>query len=150
QSQSQDNPARAAAASADETAIGEILEIQVLLDRAHFSPGEIDGEMGSNTRRAIAGFQRYVGLPDTGELDAATRKAIGGIAGPALMTYTLTAADVEGPFVEIPGDMMAKSQLDALGYESAIEALGEKFHASPALLERLNPGADFTTAGTEV
>ena len=146
----QDNGADDAAAAGDASAPGEILEVQVLLDRAHFSPGEIDGRMGSNTRRAIAGFQRYHGLPDTGELDDATREAIDDIAGPVLMTYTITAADVEGPFEPIPGDMMAKAGLDSLGYASAEEALGEKFHASPDLLAELNPGKDLTLAGTQI
>ena len=65
-----------AATTASDDDVDETLRVQVLLDRANFSPGEIDGAMGSNTRRAIAGFQRYHGLPDTGELDAATRKAL--------------------------------------------------------------------------
>ena len=147
-----DNDARPAAAdgaqAATEEGLDETLEVQILLDRANFSPGEIDGAMGSNTRRAIAGFQRYHGLPDTGELDDATRKALDEVAGPALFTYTVTAADVEGPFVDVPADMEAKAKLDRLGYGSAEEALGEKFHASPALLRKLNPGKPLDKAGT--
>ena len=56
--------------------------------------------------------------------------------------YTITAEDVAGPFVKIPEDMMEKAKLETLGYTSAAEALGEKFHASPKLLKRLNPGKD--------
>ncbi|MEJ7746372.1 MAG: L,D-transpeptidase family protein [Luteimonas sp.] len=126
-----------------------LLRAQILLDRAHFSPGEIDGAGGSNTRKAIAGFQRSKDMADSGELDAATWAALDA-GGAALVKYTLTAEDVAGPFNPIPGDMIAKSKLPALGYTSVEEALGEKFHSSPALLKKLNPGKDLATTGTEL
>jgi len=126
-----------------------ILRAQVLLERAHFSPGEIDGRMGSNTRRAIAGFQRLHGLEDSGELDEPTWTALNADAGPAVVAYTVTAADVAGPFDEIPGDMMAKAKLPSLGFASAEEALAEKFHASPALLQQLNTG-EWAGAGARI
>jgi lipoprotein-anchoring transpeptidase ErfK/SrfK len=43
--------------------------------------------------------------------------------------------------------MMEKAELPRLDYSSALEALGEKFHASPELLRQLNPGASFARAG---
>ncbi len=117
-----------------------LLRAQVLLDRAHFSPGEIDAGAGSNTTRAIAGFQRSRDLAASGELDAATWAALTDGAPAALVTHTLTAEDVAGPYRALPADMMEKSELDALGFETLEEALGERFHMSPALLARLNPG----------
>ncbi|WP_425491229.1 L,D-transpeptidase family protein [Luteimonas fraxinea] len=126
-----------------------MLRTQVLLDRVHFSPGEIDARGGTNTTRAIAAFQRFSGIEANGTLDARTWDALTADAAPALLAHTLTAEDVAGPFVAVPDDMMAQSKQDALGFETIVEALGERFHASPALLRRLNPGSDFK-AGTRI
>lgn len=126
------------------------LRAQILLDRAHFSPGEIDGGGGSNTKRAIAGFQLNQNLPASVSLDVATWAALNNDNAMPLMAYTVTAEDAAGPYALLPSDMMEKSKLSALGYVSAAEALGEKFHASPALLKRLNPGKDLGKAGTEL
>ena len=54
----------------------------------------------------------------------------------AVVDYTITPQDVAGPFIgAMPGDMMESAKLPALAYTSALEALAEKFHASPALLQ---------------
>ncbi|MEN1961388.1 L,D-transpeptidase [Luteimonas sp. MJ246] len=127
-----------------------MLRAQVLLDRAHFSPGEIDGRGGGNTQRAIAAFQESHGLDASGELDDPTRKALDADEAPVLVEYVIAAADVAGPFNALPGDMMEQSRLESLGFESAAEALGEKFHASPGLLQRLNPDKDLAAAGTRI
>ncbi|HEY8683075.1 MAG TPA: L,D-transpeptidase [Rhodanobacter sp.] len=124
-----------------------VLRAEILLDRARFSPGEIDGAYGSNLHQAIAGFQASRGLPVSGDVDAATWMALDSDSAPALVSVTLTDADVAGPFKPLPAGMQAQAKLDALGYTSSLEALGEKFHASPALLKQLNPGKDFDKAG---
>ena len=128
----------------------QMLKLQVLLDRAHFSPGEIDGEDGSNTRRALAGFQQQRGLPSGAGATAETWEALGDGGAPPVLSYVLTTEDVAGPFEAIPEDMMEKARLPALSYASALEGLAERFHASPRLLERLNPGIGWDRVGESV
>jgi lipoprotein-anchoring transpeptidase ErfK/SrfK len=66
------------------------------------------------------------------------------------MTYQITEADAAGPFAEnIPADLVEQSKLTALSYRSPLEMLAERFHATPALLKRLNPEATFA-AGEQI
>lgn len=143
---------RAMAAVVAEGATAEsTLRAQILLERANFSPGEIDGSYGTSTRQAIAAFQATRGIEASGRVDAATWDELNaGNMATALVEYTVTEADVAGPFVEVPDEVEEKAKLPALGFSSALEALGEKFHASPGLLRRLNPGATFETAGERI
>ena len=124
-----------------------VLRAQVLLDRAHFSSGEIDGRPGGNLAKALKGFQGSRGLDDDGRLGPDTWAQLELDAAPTLVEYTLLEADVKGPFVELPKDMMERAALPALGYSSIAEALGERFHASPALIAKLNPGKQLDLVG---
>ena len=127
-----------------------ILRAQILLDRAHFSPGEIDASFGGNMRNAISAYQANRGLAVSGVIDAATWASLNKDDLPVLSTYEITDADAAGPFVAIPAGMLAKSKLPALAYASPAEALGEKFHVSPRLLMQLNAGKRFDKAGEEI
>jgi lipoprotein-anchoring transpeptidase ErfK/SrfK len=112
------------------------LALQVALDRAGFSPGALDGQMGSNTKKALAAYRQAKG----GEPPSVE----------AVTAYQITEQDVAGPFEKnIPTDLVEQSKLKALAYRSPLGMLAEHFHATPALLERLNPEATFT-AGEQI
>ncbi|MNU91869.1 putative L,D-transpeptidase YkuD [compost metagenome] len=129
-----------------------IARAQILLDRANFSPGVIDGLGGDNTRQAIAAFEKAANLPEDGVLDAEVfQRLTAGDAGKVMADYTITAADLAGPFIgQVPSDLQAMSKLAAVGYATPLEALAEKFHMTEGLLRALNPGVDFSKAGQTI
>lgn len=51
-------------------------QAQKQLQEAGFTPGALDGMLGPQTRVALQQYQAKHGLPKTGELDEATRKAL--------------------------------------------------------------------------
>jgi lipoprotein-anchoring transpeptidase ErfK/SrfK len=125
---------------------GDVVGFQVLLDRQGFSPGQIDGRAGANLSRALAAMQTAQGLPSTGRRNCATWQAlVAGGPDPVITTYTVTGDDMKGPFETlIPPKIADQAALATLGYQSVEEALAERFHASPALLRKLNRGAAIT------
>src|SRR5262249_41388320 len=128
-----------------------VLRAEILLDRAHFSPGEIDGRYGSNFAKAIRAFAASRGLPETEAVDAGVWGALDVDAGPALVMVTLAPETVAGPFTEkIPKEMDEKAKLPALNYTSPLEALAEEYHASPKILKALNAGATFGQPGEQI
>ncbi len=122
---------------------------QILLDRANFSPGVIDGLGGDNTRQAIAAFEKAAGLPQDGVLDAEVfHRLTAGDDGRVLTDYTITAADLAGPFIgQVPTNLADMAKLRTVGYATPLEMLAEKFHMTEGLLQALNPGVDFAKAG---
>ncbi len=120
-----------------------VARVQILLDRAAFSPGVIDGRWGKNTEKAVYWFQKSHDLEATGKVDEATLQALERAGGGSPVTErTLTEADVSGPFEDLPEDVYARAEKPCLCYEDVREQLGEVFHTTPELLERLNPDVD--------
>ena len=129
-----------------------LVKVEVLLDRAGFSPGAIDSRDGDNFKKALTAFQKQNGLDASGRLDAATFDKLSATSkDPVVTDYEITQADVEGPYTKhIPAKMESMAELPELGYTSIREALAEKFHMAEPLLAALNRNADFNRAGTRI
>ena len=118
------------------------IKLQILLDRAHTSPGLIDGREGKNVENAIRSFEERSHLPVDGRLDSRVWELLQHDTKDVLVRYELQADDLKGPFVErIPTDFAEMARMERLPYSGPTELLSEKFHVHPDLLKALNPDA---------
>jgi lipoprotein-anchoring transpeptidase ErfK/SrfK len=127
------------------------VRLEVLLDRAHFSPGEIDGRFGENAKKALRAYEDAEQLPVSDEVGPEVWKKLAEDARPAITTYTISDKDVAGPFLrKIPPKMEEMKGIRKMSYTNPGEALAEKFHMSEDLLATLNPGRHFDRPGQSI
>ena len=130
-----------------------LVRLQTMLDRAHASPVVVDGYAGQNTASAIRSFERMHSLPVDGRLDPAVWKLLMVASpGPVARQHTLSEDDVNVRLVDLPANRTGRALKDyeCLCYETHAEALAERFHMDVDLLRAMNPGADFSRAGTTI
>jgi lipoprotein-anchoring transpeptidase ErfK/SrfK len=130
--------------------VQDILEAQIALARRGLSPGSVDGAEGSQTRAALAAFQRKEKLVATARLDAATKGQLI-LDAPGLTNYTISLDDL-ARLVPVSRTWQGKSEQGRLDYENILELVAEKSCSSPKLIRRLNPTVDWdnVTAGMVV
>jgi lipoprotein-anchoring transpeptidase ErfK/SrfK len=129
-----------------------VIKCEVLLDRAGFSPGQIDGKSGDNFIKAMAAFAAANNLPAGKTLTPEIWAKLQTVSSePITVSYVVTLMDVTGPYVKkIPGKMEKMKSLKRLGYTSPKESLSERFHMSQDLLASLNRGEKYKHPGDKI
>lgn len=122
--------------------VESVLELQIELHRRGFSCGSIDGVAGAQTTAALRSLQRALSLRDSGILDRETREVVQ-LTDAALTEHVFSETELAA-LRPLPDTWLGKSQVPDLAYSSALELAAERYRASPRLLQRLNPGVDWT------
>ncbi len=121
--------------------VANTIELQMALAREGFSPGSIDGSVGSQTRQALLAYQGAHQLPPTGEFDAATQAKLE-VFDPIYNRVELTEADfarIDPPFTS----WKERGTRPRMAYHSILEMVAEKSMSDPDLIQQLNPALDF-------
>lgn len=108
----------------------QMCRVQILLDRAGFRPGKIDGLGGEFTQKAADRYCDATGLPRGSMLD------ISSVAAP-YREYVISEDDVlwVGSVASTPSE---QAKLNSLKYGSLWEAVAERFHCDQKFLLELN------------
>jgi lipoprotein-anchoring transpeptidase ErfK/SrfK len=125
----------------------DVVAIQIGLDDAGFSCGQIDGRWGGMTEQALAAWQQAHDLKPTGRFDADTQANFPATA-PSYTNYVVTADDL-ARLTHVPEDWLERSRLTNMWYETVLQMIAEKCHASEGLIRTLNSGiADWKSIQT--
>ncbi len=124
---------------------GEITRLQIYLDNHHFSPGPIDGSLGTFTKRAVAyhRLQDPEASPTPAEVWARAKRELPDI----FITHRIDSQDHHW-VGDLPATAAAQAKWRRLPYTSLAEFLGERYHADPRFLEHLNPHLDLANLKT--
>ncbi len=117
----------------------EVLRLQVLMDRANFSPGTLDGRWGSQTRGALVAWQRREGLSPTGAIDDELRARLAAMPD-VFVEHVVTQEEHDALRPRLTG-WVEKSAADRLGYATILEGVAERYHSTERAIREWNPGA---------
>ncbi|MCX6899739.1 MAG: L,D-transpeptidase family protein [Verrucomicrobia bacterium] len=123
-----------------------IAEFQIALDRQFFSPGCIDDHVGTQTRAALRAWQVAKGEKVTGVFDEATTDALR-LEAPAFIRYEITTNDF-ARLGRAPESWRERAEQDSMPYQTALELVAEKFHASQRFIRALNPQIPWDSLNT--
>ena len=118
---------------------GNILALQICLDRRGFSVNAMDGRCGRKTDVALATYcaVRGIPFPTRRQQPNAWESLFPGETN--LFTTILVTPEDRRAIVRIPRDPAGKATMTAMGYQSLIEMYAERGRVTEATLRALNP-----------
>lgn len=111
-----------------------VFALQLVLDRAGFGPGLLDGAWGPKTARALERYQASGRTPPAQALEPYAHFTIG--------------PEEARQVGRVPRTWTGKARVGWLPYPSLLELLVERTHCTASLLARLNPGLDLSQLRT--
>jgi hypothetical protein len=97
--------------------------MQILLDRARFSPGQIDGRFGENAQKALRAYEEAQHLPGSDDVIAEVWSKLAADDQPVIANYNVEEKDVAGPFLhKLPTKMEDMKAISKLSYASPVRS----------------------------
>lgn len=120
------------------------LRLQLFLDASDFKPGVIDGRWGEFTGKALTHYQLAQGKPAP---NLSTQPPVDfdiplDNGKQLLIAYRLSADDEENIGL-IPKSHADQAKMSRLPFESVLELVASKFHATRNFLKEINPGVSW-------
>lgn len=127
-----------------------VVRAQILLDRARFSCGEIDGNYGGNLEKTVAAYQRDHNLPVNGVVGYETWALLNADQAPTLITYII-APGRRGRSLRQNSRRARRAGQPAIArIRVAAGRIERKVPPEPELAEDLNSRGDFEKDGAPI
>lgn len=128
-----------------------IITLQIVMDRAGFSPGVIDGLDTKRFRIQLKAFKAAYNLNFQLNDKKTAEKLLADSGGPAFVDYQITAKDLTYGFTpEIPELYVEQASMRRIDFTSAQEMFAERFHMDEQFLAEVNEGKDFAKVGETI
>ncbi len=118
---------------------GNILALQICLDRRGFSCNTLDGACGRKTQVALATWCAVNGKEYPTGLENKAWETFFPAETDLFHEETVTAAELAS-IENIPAEPAEKAKMKSMCYQTVREMYAERGHLSERMLERLNPG----------
>ncbi|WP_054000152.1 L,D-transpeptidase [Ahrensia marina] len=128
-----------------------ITTLQIVMDRAGFSPGVIDGLDTKRFHMQLRAFKTALNHDFKLNDQEALSRLLAQSGGEAFIDYEITAKDLGYRFTpDIPVLYVDQASMQRIDFTSAQEMFAERFHMDEQFLTELNEGKEFSKVGETI